>query len=39
MNTHDRPAVARSAALKVAAAWILLPLFFLAPNCPVPETP
>ena len=30
MNTHHRPAVARSAAVKVVAAWILLPLFFLA---------
>jgi len=30
MNTHDVRAVARSAAVKVAAAWILLPLFFLA---------
>lgn len=30
MNTHDRPAVARAAAVKVVAAWILLPLFFLA---------
>ena len=30
MSTHDRPAVARAAAIKVVAAWILLPLFFLA---------
>jgi hypothetical protein len=30
MNTHDRPAVARAAAVKVVAAWILLPLCFLA---------
>jgi protein-S-isoprenylcysteine O-methyltransferase Ste14 len=30
MNTHDVRAVARSAAVKVAAAWVLLPLFFLA---------
>jgi len=30
MNTHDGRAVARSAAVKVAAAWVLLPLFFLA---------
>jgi protein-S-isoprenylcysteine O-methyltransferase Ste14 len=30
MNTLDRSAVAKSAAVKVAAAWILLPLFFLA---------
>jgi protein-S-isoprenylcysteine O-methyltransferase Ste14 len=30
MNAHDRPAVARAAAVKVVAAWILLPLFFLA---------
>jgi len=30
MNTHDRPAVARAAVVKVAAGWILLPLFFLA---------
>ncbi len=30
MNTHDRPAVARAAAVKVVAAWVLLPLFFLA---------
>jgi protein-S-isoprenylcysteine O-methyltransferase Ste14 len=30
MNTHDVRAVAWSAAVKVAAAWILLPLFFLA---------
>jgi protein-S-isoprenylcysteine O-methyltransferase Ste14 len=30
MNTHDRSTVARAAAVKVVAAWILLPLFFLA---------
>ena len=30
MNTDDRSAVVRSAAVKVVAAWILLPLFFLA---------
>jgi protein-S-isoprenylcysteine O-methyltransferase Ste14 len=30
MNTHDRPAVTRAAGVKVVAAWILLPLFFLA---------
>jgi protein-S-isoprenylcysteine O-methyltransferase Ste14 len=30
MSTHDGPAVARAAAVKVVAAWILLPLFFLA---------
>jgi protein-S-isoprenylcysteine O-methyltransferase Ste14 len=29
MSTHDRPAFARAAAVKVLAAWILLPLFFL----------
>jgi protein-S-isoprenylcysteine O-methyltransferase Ste14 len=30
MDTLDRSAVAKSAAVKVVAAWILLPLFFLA---------
>ena len=30
MKRHDRSAVARSAAVKVVAAWVLLPLFFLA---------
>jgi protein-S-isoprenylcysteine O-methyltransferase Ste14 len=30
MNTHAHPAVARAAVVKVAAGWILLPLFFLA---------
>jgi protein-S-isoprenylcysteine O-methyltransferase Ste14 len=29
MNSHDHPAIARSAAIKVAAAWIVLPLFFV----------
>jgi protein-S-isoprenylcysteine O-methyltransferase Ste14 len=30
MDALDRPAVITSAAVKVAAAWVLLPLFFLA---------